>query len=120
MNKLLISLTLIVFSVSIFSNGPKIAGSWKCHMFSEYAEQDSDFLFKPDSHYKKESNMFGSTHIELGSWEVKGNNLILERRKYIKNDKEQDSNQVFNQEIISLTNAELLFKNGSSKTTCKK
>ncbi len=113
----LISFTL--FSGELLANQKKLIGEWKCHSTSEYAGYDSTISLKKDMSYKNEWSLFGTQHVEIGLWHLDDSSLILDRKKYVKNNIEKESSQKFKREIILIEKPILELKHNGAKTLCK-
>jgi hypothetical protein len=97
-----------------------LIGEWQCKFTSEIIDADEVFTVNQDATYKLAANVMGTEMVDIGKWNLTGNELTLQRETHITRGKEEPSNRTVTYTLTKLDNNNLVFQKGQGTLTCTK
>lgn len=101
-----------------------LIGEWQCKFeakdaYSEYSV-DGELTVNRDTTYRLLAKTSGPGLVDIGTWDLNGDELVLHREFHIASGIKEPSKRTTTHSIITLNNNNLAFTKGKGTLTCVK
>jgi hypothetical protein len=114
------AILLLAISSVCHADSSLLIGEWQCKFTSEIIDADEVFTVNQDATYRLATNVMGAEMVDIGKWNLNGNELTLHREIHITRGKEEPSDRTVTYALTTLDNNNLVFQKGQGTLTCTK